>query len=129
MTSPIAIESTMEFATESTPPEKKQPEKKQKEIILAGPIKIDDRSKLVFIEGEEHHLSPKEYALLKLFAEDAGRVISNQEIIFQLWPENNRAVDSDVKQYIFLLRKRIEKNPQQPRWILNVKGFGYRLAI
>ena len=124
MTSPITVESTMESATECTPPEGKQ-----KEIILAGPIKIDDRSKLVFIEGKEHYLSPKEYALLKLFAEDAGRVISNEEIITQLWPENNRAVDSDVKQYIFLLRKRIEKNPHHPRWIVNVKGFGYRLAI
>ncbi len=120
------------YQSERRGPEKnalhlESPNSLEKSTIIAGPIKIDDRSKSVFVDGHEYHLSPKEYELLKLLAEDPGRVISHEEIVGRLWPEANRAVHSDIKQYILLLRKKIEKTPHQPHLIMNVKGFGYRL--
>ena len=74
-------------------------------------------------------LSPKEYDLFKLLATDPGRVFSNQEIIDHLWPAPSRADSNDVKQYIHLLRNKIEEKPTHPRWIKTVKGFGYKLAV
>ncbi len=96
--------------------------------LTAGPFKIDDRHKTVTVEGKERWLSPKEYTLLKLLVAVPGRVVSNEQIIAALWPRSSRATNSDVQQYVHLLRTKVEKNPRQPLWIKTVKGFGYRLA-
>lgn len=98
-------------------------------LIECGHIIIDDRTKVVTVDGEPVPLSPKEYELLKLLASDPGRVFTNEEIIESLWEERGRATSMDVKQYIYHLRNRIERNPQSPDLIQNVKGFGYKLAI
>ncbi len=97
--------------------------------LHAGPFQIDDRSKGVIMHGEAVNLSPKEYALLRLLTTDPGRVFSNQEIIEHLWSDKDRADTTDVKQYIHLLRNKIEKKPAQPRWLQTVKRFGYKLAV
>jgi DNA-binding response OmpR family regulator len=94
-----------------------------------GPCSIDDRTKRVTFHGREVSLSPKEYELLKLLAEDAGRVFSNNEIIARLWPDSIRADHNDVKQYIHLLRSKIETDPSRPDWIRTVKGFGYKFEV
>jgi len=104
-------------------------ERSRAQQIQAGPLRIDDRSKLVTLHGEPISLSPKEYELLKLLASEPGRVFSDEEIIAHLWPAGSHATSNDVKQYIHLLRSRIEANPQRPRLILTVKGFGYKLVV
>ncbi len=103
-----------------------QPEAAQE--IRVGPLYIDDRAKTVTFNGKPIKLSPKEYELLKLLACDPGRVFSDEEIIARLWPPGSHATSNDVKQYIHLLRSKIEQNPQQPQLILTVKGFGYKLV-
>ncbi len=100
-----------------------------KSDLSAGPFVIDDRQKLVFIEGERMHLSRKEYALLTLLAADPGRVFSNKEIVACLWADRSDATVSDAIQSIYLLRKRIEKDPKNPRWIQTANGFGYQLVV
>jgi DNA-binding response OmpR family regulator len=99
------------------------------QVLNVGPCRIDDRTKNVAIRGKKVALSPKEFELLKLLAKDPGRVFSHQQIIDHLWPDSNRADDNDVKQYIHLLRNKIEPNPSQPCWIQTVKGFGYKLVV
>lgn len=98
-------------------------------VLRVGPCCIDDRTKLVTFYDREVGLSPKEYELLKLLSEDPGRVFSNGEIIARLWPESTRADHNDVKQYIHLLRNKIETDPSRPCWIRTVKGFGYKLEV
>jgi len=66
--------------------------------------------------------------LLQLLASEPGRVFSSDEIIAHLWPDNSRAAASDVKQYIHLLRGKLDKNTQLSNPIENIKGFGYRLV-
>jgi DNA-binding response OmpR family regulator len=73
-------------------------------------------------------LTPKEYELLKLLAREPGRVFTNEEIINCLW-DGGRATSTDVKQYIYHLRNKIERDPQDPQLIQNIKGFGYKLSI
>lgn len=96
--------------------------------LEVGRIQIDDRSKTVTVGNATLALSPKEYSLLKLLASEAGRVFSSDEIITHLWPDNSRAAASDVKQYIHLLRGKLEKKAQISNPIENIKGFGYRLV-
>lgn len=98
-------------------------------LLRVGPCRIDDRTKRVTFYDQEVSLSPKEYELLKLLAEDPGRVFSNDQIIARLWPDSTRADHNDVKQYIHLLRNKIESDSARPCWIRTVKGFGYKLEF
>lgn len=91
-------------------------------------LEIDDARKVVNADGREVSLSPKEYALITLLASDPGRVFSPQEIIAALWPGDSYATAQDVQKYVYLLRKRLEKDPSNPKFVQTVRGFGYRLV-
>ncbi|MGB5180340.1 MAG: response regulator transcription factor [Gammaproteobacteria bacterium] len=97
--------------------------------IARGAIEIDERAKSVTIHGEAISLSPKEFFLLALLARDLGRVYTSEEIIAELWGSDSRATGADVKQSIYQLRSKIERDPHSPQWIQNVKGFGYKLVV
>ncbi len=90
-------------------------------------FQIDQRSKTVSFNGKSLNLTRKEFDLFELLAQDVDRVFMSHEIINHLWPENNRATKSDLYQYMHLLRKKIENDPNNPQWILTMKGFGYKL--
>ena len=92
-------------------------------------FQIDQRNKCVFLKGHKVDLTPKEFELVELLSTDIDRIFMADEIIKHLWPENNRATKSDLYQYMHLLRKKIEKDSNNPQWIMTVKGFGYRLNI
>jgi DNA-binding response OmpR family regulator len=93
-----------------------------------GDLEINDAEKRVRLGEKEIALSPKEYELLKLLASQPGRVFSDEEIIRHVWPEGGLASATDVKRYIYLLRHKIEADPKNPRLVLTVPGFGYKLA-
>jgi len=97
-------------------------------MIAIGPLLIDDATKQVRLNGKNVELSPKEYELLKLLASEPGRVFSNREILNKLWQNQSFATAKDVKQYVYLLRQKLEENAQKPQIILTVRGFGYKMA-
>lgn len=99
------------------------------QCIVRGGIEIDERVKSVTVHGEPVALSPKEFYLLALLANDLGRVYTNEEIITELWGSDSRATGADVKQSVYQLRSKIERDPRSPQWIQNVKGFGYKLVV
>lgn len=92
-------------------------------------LQIDQRSKCVILKGKKVFLTPKEFELIELLLTDVDRTFMTDEIINHLWPDNKRATKSDLYQYMHLLRKKIEEDPNNPQWIMTVKGFGYRLNI
>jgi DNA-binding response OmpR family regulator len=92
-------------------------------------FKIDQRNKCLFVKGQKIELTPKEFELLLFLSTDVDRVFTAEEIINHLWPESQRATKSDLYQYMHLLRKKIEPDPNSPQWIRNVKGFGYKLDM
>jgi DNA-binding response OmpR family regulator len=97
-------------------------------LIRVGDLEIDDSIKQVKVKGRTVSLSPKEYELLKLLASEPGRVFSHQEIIAAVWQNKPFITSSDVTKYIYLLREKLEDDPENPRYILTVRGFGYKLA-
>jgi two-component system alkaline phosphatase synthesis response regulator PhoP len=94
-----------------------------------GPFRLDDRTKTVCVVGTEARLSPKLFQLLKIFIANPGKVFSSEELAADLWPGNERSDPGDIKQYVYLLRKAIEPDPARPRWLRNVRGYGYQLII
>ncbi len=97
-------------------------------VIRVGELEIDDGVKQVKLKGRTVSLSPKEYELLKLLASEPGRVFSHQEIIAEVWQNKPLITSSDVTKYIYLLREKLEEDPENPKYILTVRGFGYKLA-
>jgi two-component system KDP operon response regulator KdpE len=79
-------------------------------------VKVGDR---------EVKLSPKEYELLQVLVQHAGKVLTHKFLIGELWDET---VDPQyLRVYIGQLRKKIEADPEQPQYILTETGIGYRL--
>jgi len=94
-----------------------------------GPFDIDSNSKTVSLMDKDLRLTSKEFKLFCFLATDIEHVFSAEEIIQHLWPQEYRANKSDLYQYMHLLRKKVESNPDKPIWILTIKGAGYRLNI
>jgi DNA-binding response OmpR family regulator len=92
-------------------------------------LHIDDLRKEVRIGERSVALSPKEYQLLKLLHASPGRVFSSDEILKVLWRRSAYATRQDVQKYVYLLRKKLEEDPKNPRLIVTVRGFGYRLSV
>lgn len=97
--------------------------------IHVGDLMIDDGSKRVELNGDAIELSPKEFDLLLLLAQEPGRVYSNQEILDHVWSDSHMATAQDVKQYIYFVRQKLEEDPKKPSLIVTVRGFGYKLQI
>lgn len=98
-------------------------------------LTIDDLRKQVCISGDTISLSPKEYQLIKLLASSPGRVFTTDEILAELWPsepgggKKTYADAQDVQKYVYLLRRKLEKDPKNPQRVVTVRGFGYRLGV
>ena len=100
------------------------------QVIRIGGLCVDEAAKKVSLEGIEVRLTPKQYTLLSLLASDVGRVFSEAEILKVVWSESDYADSKDVKQYIYLLRRRLaEADGKGGRLVVNVPGFGYKLEI
>lgn len=93
-----------------------------------GPFTICSDKKLVTRNGKVVKLTPTEFKLLMLLFRNRDQVVSMETIISHIWNSNNRASEEDVKQYIYMLRKKIETTPSKPSLILNHKGFGYMFS-
>jgi two-component system KDP operon response regulator KdpE len=71
-------------------------------------------------------LTPTEYEILKYLALHAGRVITHSQILRTVWGPNYQGETHYLRVYIGQLRRKIERNPTQPRYIMTEAGVGYR---
>jgi len=95
-------------------------------VFDGGNVRINFISREVRVRGKPVHLTPKEFSLLGVLARNAGRVLDRTELVREAWgPEYGDAIDS-LKLYIHYLRQKVEKDPQQPVYILTSRGVGYR---
>ena len=93
-----------------------------------GGLHINFLTREVMVYGQPVELTPKEFTLLSVLARNAGRVLTRSELITQTWgPEYGEANES-LKLYIHYLRKKIERDPNNPEFILTSRGVGYRFA-
>jgi DNA-binding response OmpR family regulator len=96
--------------------------------FTTGDLTIDYAQRQVFIEGQPVQLSRTEYRLLSVLAQNAGMVITHELLLERVWgPEYNRDIGF-IWVYISRLRRKIEKNPRDPRYIVTVPDVGYKLA-
>jgi two-component system, OmpR family, KDP operon response regulator KdpE len=97
--------------------------------IRVGDLWIDLVNRRVFVQGDEVHLTPKEYELLRLLAMNPGKVITHRAILSQVWGPDYESMDHYVRVFINQLRKKLRENPARDvRYILNEPGIGYRFT-
>ncbi|MDD5369992.1 MAG: response regulator transcription factor, partial [Anaerolineaceae bacterium] len=90
-------------------------------------LTIDTDDQEVSLKGNLLHLTPREYAVLLVLARRAPRGVSNQVIAREVWGEDSFGARKRIKYLVYLLRKKIESEPSQPKLILNHEAYGYRL--
>ncbi len=92
-----------------------------------APLSLDEHAKQVTLHGEPLFLPPKPFDLLCLLVQEGGRVLKEDEIIGTLWPNADLADSRDIRQCVYLLRKRLDAAAAgASACVQNVKGFGYR---
>jgi two-component system, OmpR family, KDP operon response regulator KdpE len=92
-----------------------------------GDLKIDLARREVMIGGNEVHLTPIEYKLLVLLARHAGKVLTHQQILKEVWGPVYANQAHYVRVHMAELRKKIESNPARPKLLVTEPGVGYRL--
>ena len=95
--------------------------------ISIGGISLNDREKLVTLDGEAVSLTPIEYSILKLLMTSAGRVFSSKEIYEAVWNDTAMGAEGTVAVHIRHLREKLEIDPAQPRYLKVVWGQGYKI--
>jgi K+-sensing histidine kinase KdpD len=97
--------------------------------IDARSVRIDLYHRAVTRNGEEVHLTPKEYAVLAELAKHPGRVLSHAHLLRAAWGPAQEAQTEYLRVAVRGLRQKLERNPAHPELILNEPAVGYRLAI
>lgn len=97
-------------------------------IITVGPVRIDAVSSKVSINGKTEYLTPIENKLLRFLAINANNVCTGNQIVSHIWGFGNYGDTRLIKAHIQHLRQKIEKDPNNPAYLLTVRGVGYSLV-
>lgn len=102
--------------------------KKQQTTAQVGGLCIDFEKHLVYLDGNEIHVTPMEYSLLGLFLRNVGKVLTTGYILKEVYGVSYGTDTQALRALMAGLRRKIEKNPAKPRYILTEIGVGYRMS-
>ena len=97
-------------------------------LLEVGDLRIDRDKRSVTVSGEAISLTPTEYDLLRLLAENEGKLLTHPAILREIWGPAYGEESNYLHVYVSHLRRKIEPDPARPRYILNQPGVGYRLV-
>lgn len=92
----------------------------------AGDFRINAETHQVFVRGAEIHLTPKEFDLLLYLIKNQGKVLTHRTLLSAIWGDNFTEQPEYLRVFMGNLRKKIEPNPPEPRYILTEPWVGYR---
>ncbi len=96
-------------------------------IFKTGNLVVDFGKRLALKNGAELKLTPTEYSLLRFLAKYAGRVVTHNQIILELFGRQSQPDQSYLRVYVLQLRRKIEDDPSNPQLLVTEPGVGYRL--
>src|SRR5215208_5655355 len=97
-------------------------------VIRVGELEIDILHHRVRVDGNDVHLTPLELSLLYLLAANAGRILTRDEILDDLWGGDYAAESNVVDRQVRKLRAKLQDDWRRPRYIATVPGKGYRFV-
>jgi two-component system KDP operon response regulator KdpE len=93
-----------------------------------GELHVDLAARRVFVREKEVHLTPIEYKLLTTLVRNAGKVLTHRYLLQEVWGPGHAEETHYLRVFMANLRRKIEADPAQPRYLLTEQGVGYRLA-
>lgn len=96
--------------------------------LTAGELVIHPKSRKVLRAGVEVSLTPKEFDILYFLARNRGEVFTKEQIYRAVWERDYLLDDSNIMAFVRKLRKKIEPDPDAPRYILTIWGIGYKFT-
>jgi two-component system, OmpR family, KDP operon response regulator KdpE len=102
---------------------------KKDAVFILGDLRIDLVSRVVTVAGDEVRLTPIEYKLLATLARRAGRVLTYQQLLKEVWGPRYATQKQYLHVYMGHLRNKLEQDPARPRFLLTEPGVGYRLKL
>jgi two-component system KDP operon response regulator KdpE len=97
----------------------------ERPVFRVGDLSVDLVRRIVRLGDREVKLSPKEYDLLRILVQHAGKVLTHKFLLRELWSDLTDA--QYLRVYVRQLRQKIEQNPERPHYVLTETGIGYRL--
>jgi two-component system KDP operon response regulator KdpE len=97
----------------------------ERPVFRVGDLSVDLVRRIVKVHDKEVKLSPKEYDLLRLLVQHAGKVLTHKFLLGELWDDLTDA--QYLRVYVRQLRQKIEADPERPQYVLTETGIGYRL--
>jgi len=96
--------------------------------FTVGGLRVDQVKRQVQVDGRDVHLTPIEYRLLTTLVRHAGRVLSQRQLLKEVWGPAQTEQAHYLRVYMGTLRRKLERDPARPRYLLTEPGVGYRLA-
>jgi two-component system, OmpR family, KDP operon response regulator KdpE len=97
----------------------------ERPVFRVGELSVDLVRRIVKVGSKDIKLSPKEYDLLRLLVQHAGKVLTHKYLLAELWDAQTDA--QYLRVYVRQLRQKIESDPERPQFVLTETGIGYRL--
>jgi DNA-binding response OmpR family regulator len=94
----------------------------------APPVELDFHKLEARKDGRPIELTPREFKIMRLFCENPGRVVSRNELLDKVWGYDVFPTTRTVDNHIVKLRKAVEEDPGDPRYIISVRGVGYKFV-
>lgn len=101
--------------------------KEESDVIKIGALTIDNRRHEVWRGNEKIELTPLEYQILQLLATEPGRAWSRNELLDHVWSTDYEGYQRNIDPHIARLRKKLEPEPDNPIYVLTVRGYGYKM--
>ncbi|MGD0674582.1 MAG: response regulator [Polyangiaceae bacterium] len=98
-------------------------------VFTLGDLRIDLTRRVVTVGGDEVRLTPIEYKLLATLARKAGRVLTYQQLLKDVWGPRYATQRQYLHVYVGHLRNKLERDPARPRFLVTEPGVGYRLKL
>lgn len=95
--------------------------------FAVGELRVNLATRRVFVGAGEVHLTPTEYRLLTVLVRHAGKVVTHRQLLREVWGPDSVEENQYLRVYLGQLRRKIERDPTRPRYLLTELGVGYRL--
>jgi two-component system KDP operon response regulator KdpE len=97
-------------------------------VVRFGLVEVDLEKRLVLVDSREVHLTPNEYKLLQVLIQHAGKVLTQRQLLNEVWGPQHTEQAQYLRVYIAQLRRKLERDPARPRYLQTEPGVGYRLV-
>jgi two-component system response regulator RegX3 len=99
------------------------------DTLEAGPVRMDVERHVVTVDGSEQRLPLKEFELLEMFLRNPGRVLTRGQLIDRVWGSDYVGDTKTLDVHVKRLRAKLEPDPGEPKYLVTVRGLGYKLEL